>query len=74
MKVDIVKLKFFCKLTNNYVFIEAVSIPNICPPLKNQEIFHVQKNYKNLRRLLLADKSSGCDLSVQLLIGLQVFL
>ena len=40
----------------------------------NQEISYVRKNHKNLRRLPLADKSSGCDLLVQLLIGLQVIL
>ena len=48
-KVDIVKLKVFCKLTNDYIFIEAVSIPNISSPLKNQEISYVQKNCKHLR-------------------------
>ena len=51
-------------------FIEDFGIGNICPTLKDQQISYLQKNYKHLSHLLFTDESSGNDLWVQLLIGL----
>ena len=74
-KVDIVKLKVFCKMINDYIFIEAISVPNICSPLKNQNISYVHKNYAHLQHLTnLADYSSGDnELSIQVLIGMDYY-
>ena len=72
--VDIVQLKVKGKSKGSVVFVEAICVPDICSPLKNQNIDLAVQRYEHLENLELADCSEGSDnLNVDVLIGLDFY-
>ena len=73
-QVDVVQLKVRGKKLNNEIYIEAICVPTICSPLRNQEVdMAVYKNkYEHLKELELADNYNG-GLRIEILVGLDFY-
>ena len=62
------------KSSNQNVYVEAICVPEICSPLKNQNIEIAAGQYEHLLNLDFADCSQGEDsLEVGVLIGLDFY-
>ena len=62
------------KSSNQNVYVEAICVPEICSPLKNQNIEIAAGQYEHLLNLDFADCSQGEDsLKVVVLIGLDFY-
>ena len=73
--VDIVQMNIKGKSSYHSVYVEAIFVPEICSPLKNQNIEIAAGQYENLLNLNSADCSEVEDsLEVGFLIGLDLFL
>ena len=72
--VDIVQMKIKGKFRNHSVYVEAIYVPEICSPLKNQNIEIAAGQYEDLLNLDFADCSEGEDsLKVGAQIGLDFY-
>ena len=69
--VDIVKLRI--RSEKEYREIEAICVPNISKPLKNQNIELAKQEIPELQKLYLADHGGNQDMSIELLIGLDYY-
>ena len=73
-EIDVVQFKVENKITKGFVFIEALCVPFICSPLKNQNIIAAVNTHKHLQGLFLSDYSNGeNELKVDILIGLHYY-
>ena len=73
-RVDVVQMKIKGKNSPNYVYVEAICVPTICAPLKNQKLDMNAKDYKHLVNLNLADKYDGKNnLNIDILVGLDFY-
>ena len=72
--VDIVQLKIKGKDDSSVIYVEAICIPEICAPLKNQNFNSASKKYKHLINLDFADcfDDEG-SVTVDVLIGLDFY-
>ena len=67
-------MKIKGKSSNHSVYVEAICVPEICSPLKNQNIEIAAGQYQHLLNLDFADCSEGEDsLEVGVLIGLDFY-
>ena len=74
--VDVVQLKIRSRLKSSdlCVYLEALCVPDICSPLRNQNIEVVTDNYEHLKQLNLADfVENNKDMGIDLLIGLDFY-
>ena len=70
--VDIVKLRIKAN-EKEFRDIEAICVPNISKPLKNQNIELAKEKIPELKNLRLADHGGNQDMSIELLIGLDYY-
>ena len=67
-------MKIKGKSSNQSFYVEAICLPEICSPLKKQNIEIAAGHYKHLLNLDFADCSQGEDsLEVGVLIGLDFY-
>ena len=64
-------MKIKGKFSNHSVYVEAIYVPEICSPLKNQNIEIAAGQYEDLLNLDFADCSEGED---SLKVGAQIVL
>ena len=73
-ELDVVQFKIYSKFVSSFIYVEALSVPVICSPLKNQNINAPHKRYQHLEGLTLADHGYGdVDTDVNILIGVDFY-
>ena len=74
-KVDIVQLKVRGKNSTNDVYIEAICVPVVCSPLRNQRFATSGNHYPHLTNLDLADcYDTSYELEINILVGLDFYI
>ena len=69
--VDIVPLNVIT--SNKRITIEVICTPDICNPLRNQNVEAVSTNYNHMKNLKLADSWNTDTKSINILIGLHYY-
>ena len=70
--LDVVKIKV--KGNNKAIFIEALCVPEVCNPIKGQNISFAKNKYPHLESLCLADRVSKSTISsIGILIGVDFY-
>ena len=73
-ELDVVRLKVESKFGLEDVYVEALSVPFICSPLKDQNIKAAVSHYDHLKGLPLADVvNDNTNLQVDILIGMDYY-
>ena len=69
-EVEIVQIRVNRKDHSGFVYVEAICVPEICSPLRNQQVKTVVDNHKHLQNLKLAEFCENSnELAVDVLIG-----
>ena len=69
--LEVVQFKVKNRFNDSYVFVETLSVPKICSPLRNQNVLLAREKFGHLSKLDLADFCDGSeDMGVGVLVGI----